>query len=134
MEAVVKDIVFFDGECRFCEARVRWLRARDRAGSLSFAPLQGELAAQLLGGSGADPCAADRWSSMVLVMGEGSPHPEILMKSRAVAAVAARLPFPWCLGGLLALLPPGLADAGYDWVARRRHRWGRGRASSRCTT
>lgn len=141
MEAGVRDIVFFDGECRFCEARVRWLRARDRAGSLSFAPLQGELAARLLGGSGACPggagadvCAVDRWSSMVLVMGAESPHPEVLVKSRAVAAVAARLPFPWCLGGLLALLPRGLADAGYDWVARRRHRWGRGPASTRCTT
>jgi len=136
----VRDIVFFDGECLFCQARVRWLRARDRHGVLAFAPLQGELAARLLGGddgplavpggrgAATGASGADRWASMVLVKGAEAPHPEVFVKSRAVAAVAAALPFPWCLGGLLALVPRWVADAGYDWVARRRHRWGRAEA------
>jgi len=120
------DVVFFDGECLFCQARVRWLRAHDRDGHLAFAPLQGELAGRLLAGTGLLGGEGDEgggFSTMVLAAGADSPPPEIFIKSRAVAAVAARLPFPWRLGGLLALVPRLLADAAYDWVARRRHRW-----------
>lgn len=62
-------------------------------------------------------------STMVFVSGAEGSTPVIFTKSRAVAAVAARLPFPWRLGGLLALVPRPIADAAYDWVARRRHRW-----------
>ena len=43
--AVGSDVLFFDGECLFCQARVRWLQRRDRDGHLAFAPLQGALAA-----------------------------------------------------------------------------------------
>lgn len=123
----MRDVVFFDGDCLFCQARVRWLRARDRYGLLSFAPLQGELAARLLAGtewSGQGHGDA-RWTTLLLVKGADSPEPEILVKSRAVAGVAALLPVPWRLGGLLALVPTTVADAAYDWLARRRHRWGR---------
>ena len=42
--AVGSDVLFFDGECLFCQARVRWLQRRDRDGHLAFAPLQGALA------------------------------------------------------------------------------------------
>ena len=157
----MRNVVLFDGDCLFCQARVRWLRARDRDGALSFAPIQGELGARLLAGtewmgaeagagaerragtewiggasgpgvagrgSGSPQWGGDRWASMVLVKGADTPQPEIFVKSRAVAAVASLLPFPWRLGGLLALVPRGVGDAAYDWVARRRHRWGRGEA------
>lgn len=128
---IPRDIVFFDGDCLFCQARVRWLRAHDRDKQLAYAPLQGELAGHLLIGTG---LIAERetgvagLSTMVFVAGAGMPRPAIFTKSRAVAAVAARLPFPWRLGGLLALVPRPLADAAYDWVARRRYRWGSGEA------
>jgi predicted DCC family thiol-disulfide oxidoreductase YuxK len=125
------DLVFFDGDCLFCQARVRWLRAHDRDRQLAFAPLQGEMAARLLAGTGLvgettgdGAGGAGALSTMVFVAGADSSAPEVLVKSRAVAAVAARLPFPWRLGGLFALVPRPLADAAYDWVARRRHRWG----------
>jgi len=117
------DIVFFDGDCLFCQARVRWLRAHDRDRHLAFAPLQGEAAAKLLAGTGLAAEGGGPLTSMVMVSGATSERPAIFVKSRAVAAVAARLPFPWRLGGLLALVPRPLADAVYDWVARRRHQW-----------
>ncbi|MFN0129708.1 MAG: thiol-disulfide oxidoreductase DCC family protein [Verrucomicrobiales bacterium] len=123
---IPSDLVFFDGDCLFCQARVRWLRAHDRDRQLAFAPLQGELAGQLLKGTGWLVPPGDNGSglsTMVFVAGVGMPRPAVFTKSRAVAAVAARLPFPWRLGGLLALVPRPLADAAYDWVARRRDRW-----------
>jgi predicted DCC family thiol-disulfide oxidoreductase YuxK len=128
----LREVVFFDGDCLFCQARVRWLRARDRDQQLSFAPLQGDVAARVLAGTGLLGRSTKigrpdeiELSTMVFVIGVDSLLPEIFVKSRAVAAVAARLPFPWRLGGLVALVPRFVADAGYDWVARRRHRWAR---------
>lgn len=123
--AVGSDVLFFDGECLFCQARVRWLQRRDRDGHLTFAPLQGSFAARCLAGTGLTDGqdGESGVSTMVLVAGFGRPGAEIFIKGRAVAAVAARLPCPWRLGGLLALIPRPLADAGYDWVAKRRHRW-----------
>lgn len=124
----MSDVVFFDGDCLFCQSRVRWLRAHDRDQQLAFAPLQGELAARLLAGTGLGSDVVDggagALSTMVLVSGGDSAEPMIFTKSRAVAAVAARLPFPWRLGGLLALVPRLLADGVYDWVAGKRHQWG----------
>ena len=125
--AVGSDVLFFDGECLFCQTRVRWLQRRDRDGHLTFAPLQGALAARCLAGTGLTDGqdGGSGVSTMVLVAGFGRPGAEIFVKARAVAAVAARLPCPWRLGGLLALIPRPLADVGYDWVAKRRHRWAR---------
>ena len=125
--AAGSDVLFFDGECLFCQARVRWLQRRDRDGYLTFAALQGALAARCLAGTGLTDGqdGESGVSTMVLVAGFGRPGAEIFIKARAVAAVAARLPCPWRLGGLLALIPRPLADAGYDWVAKRRHRWAR---------
>jgi predicted DCC family thiol-disulfide oxidoreductase YuxK len=125
--AAGSDVLFFDGECLFCQARVRWLQRRDRDGYLTFAPLQGAFAARCLAGTGLTEGqdGESGVSTMVLVAGFGRPGAEIFIKARAVAAVAARLPCPWRLGGLLALIPRPLADAGYDWVAQRRHRWAR---------
>jgi predicted DCC family thiol-disulfide oxidoreductase YuxK len=117
------DIVFFDGDCLFCQARVRWLRAHDRDRHLAFAPLRGEVAAKLLAGTGLAGEGGGPLASMVMVSGATSERPAVFVKSRAVAAVAARLPFPWRLGGLIALVPRRWADALYDWVAHRRHRW-----------
>ena len=113
------DIVFFDGECLFCQRRVRWLLEHDRDGAFRFGPLQGVTAHTLLAGT----ALAESVTTLVLVREPGTPHQQVLTKSRAVAAIAARLPFPWRLGGLLALVPRGLGDAIYDWIARRRHRW-----------
>lgn len=113
------DLLFFDGGCLFCQRRVRWLLARDRDRAFRFGPLQGETARRVLAGTG----LAEAVATLVLVRDPGTAQQENLTKSRAVAAVSARLPFPWRLGGLLGLVPRVLGDAAYDWIARHRHRW-----------
>jgi len=104
------------------------LRARDRDGRLEFAPLRSELADHLLSGTGFAATGDSPPATMVLVRAPGRDPLDICVKSRAVAAVAAQLPFPWRLGGLILLLPRALSDAVYDWVAQRRKSWGPGEA------
>ncbi len=112
-----KDIVFFDGTCGFCSARVRWLAAHDRDGHLFFALLQGVTAAEILRGTG----LAEKLSTMVFAAAAGSERQEIFTESDAAAHIAARLPMPWRLGGFLKLLPRWLRDGAYRSIAARRH-------------
>ncbi len=113
------DIVFFDGDCLFCQKRVHWLLRHDRGGQLHFAPLQGTTAAALL-----PPELTQGLSTIVFATGCDTGTPEVRTKSAAIAAIAARLPTPWRLGGLLLLVPRPARDAIYDAIARRRHRLG----------
>ena len=41
-------LVFYDGECGFCNHTVQWLLARDQREVLYFAPLEGEAASEIL--------------------------------------------------------------------------------------
>jgi predicted DCC family thiol-disulfide oxidoreductase YuxK len=115
-----RDVLFFDGDCLFCQSRIRWLLRRDRERALFFAPLQGELARLVLAGTG----LAESVSSMVFATRCLTPDQEISTKTTAAARIAARLPFPWRLGGLLVLIPRAWRNAVYDWVAARRHSLG----------
>lgn len=101
----------FDGECGFCRwcAHVarRWVRPRAR-----IEPWQGLDLAQL--GLTPEQCqAALQWVD--------SRH---LHGGRAVAAALQAGMFPWPLVGALMDIPVmrPVVQAGYRWVAERRHR------------
>ncbi|MGI8602227.1 MAG: thiol-disulfide oxidoreductase DCC family protein [Verrucomicrobiales bacterium] len=110
-----KDVLFFDGDCLFCQRRVRWLLRHDRDGMIFFAPLQGELARKVV------PKLSNELSTMVFVTACQTERQAVYIKSTAAAHLAARLPFPWRLGALLVVLPRACRDAAYDFVARRRN-------------
>jgi len=109
-------IVLFDGVCHLCEGAVRFAIRRDPGARLRFAPLQSPLGRALLARHGLDPDALD---AVVLVDGDGAHQ-----RSTAALRIAAGLRAPWrWLAPPLLLVPRGLRDAVYGWVARRRHRW-----------
>jgi predicted DCC family thiol-disulfide oxidoreductase YuxK len=106
-------IVFFDGVCGLCNRSVDWLLTRDRRAVLRFAPLQGETARRMLGPLDDDP---ERWS-MVLVDSTGQ-----YWSSDAAIRIARHLGGRWAVIGYLLVIPRGLRDAVYGWVARNRYR------------
>jgi predicted DCC family thiol-disulfide oxidoreductase YuxK len=106
-------IVFFDGVCGLCNRSVDWLMSRDHRGVLRFAPLQGETATRLLGHQDDDP---ERWS-MVLVDRTGR-----YWRSDAAIRTVRHLGGAWAFVGLLLIVPRGLHDAAYAWIARNRYR------------
>lgn len=109
-------ILFFDGECGFCSAAVRWVARRDKRGRISFAPLQGRLAGEL----GLSRHAAPEGGTLVLMR---EPDGKVWTRSDACLELA------WVLGGgwrvLLVLkgIPRCIRDAAYRWVADHRQRW-----------
>lgn len=52
-------VLFYDGVCGLCDRLVQFVLDRDRAARVTFAPLQGTTAAELLVPRGADPTRLD---------------------------------------------------------------------------
>jgi predicted DCC family thiol-disulfide oxidoreductase YuxK len=106
-----QSIVLFDGVCNLCNGFVQFILPRDRAGRFRFASLQSDAARLLLKG---DPPE----ETMVLIEA-GKTY----IKSAAALRIARRLRFPWPLLYAFVVVPRGLRDIVYDWVARHRYRW-----------
>jgi len=95
---------------------VRAVLALDRAGVFRFAPLGGETFER----SVPPERRAGLPDSIVVRRADGA----LLVRSDAALHVMARVGGVWAaLGALLGLLPRGLRDAAYDWVASRRLLW-----------
>jgi predicted DCC family thiol-disulfide oxidoreductase YuxK len=115
--ATVPERIFFDGECGLCHRWVRFALARARGRELfRFAPLQGATFAAEV------PEAARRAlpDSLVVRTGDG----RLLVRSAAVLHVLRRTGGAWgALAALVGIVPPALADWGYDRIASVRKRW-----------
>jgi predicted DCC family thiol-disulfide oxidoreductase YuxK len=109
-------IVLYDGVCGFCNGSVRWLAARDRAGRLHYAPLQGETAAAL---RARHPGIPTELETIAFVQ-----ENTVSTQSAAVFRVLRELDPPWrWIAALRPFLPRALWDAAYRAFARRRYRW-----------
>jgi len=108
-------LVLFDGHCNLCSGSVNWIIDRDPAGQFVFASLQSPVGRETLERFGMDPGRID---SIVLVEGERA-----YTKSTGALRVARRLGAPWRALAFLTVIPAGIRDAVYDWIARNRYRW-----------
>jgi predicted DCC family thiol-disulfide oxidoreductase YuxK len=108
-------ILLFDGDCAFCNGWVKWISARDEHGRFAFEPLRSEEGQQLM----KIHSLPEQLDSVVLIA-EG----KALVKSDAAIAILHRLPGKRWLGMALSWLPRPVRDAGYDLIARNRHRLG----------
>lgn len=104
--------LMYDGDCGFCTSSARWLARRGRCEIMPWQSLDLEP----LGLTEDDVSRAAYWL-------DASGH----VSSSGAGAVAAALTTcgpGWRLAGRLLRLRPvrPLADVGYAWVARNRHR------------
>ena len=110
------ETVFYDGDCGLCHSSVRFLLRADREGLVfRYAPLQGETFRARI------PAHARQGlpDSIVVLTADG----RLLTRSDGTAHLLRQLGGLWgALGRLLAAVPRPLRDAGYDLVARIRHR------------
>ena len=108
-------VLFFDGECGFCNKSVRKVHRLDREGAIDFAPLQGELAAE----KGFTKYADKGGGTMVLLREKDG---EVFTKSEAVVELGKVLGGVWKVAaGLAGVFPKGLRNFFYDLVAKNRH-------------
>ncbi|MEN3746678.1 thiol-disulfide oxidoreductase DCC family protein [Sphingomonas sp. HF-S3] len=107
-------IILFDAQCVLCSAHARFVLANDRSGRFRLASMQGEAGAALYRRFGIDPADPD---TMLVVEGD-----RVFRDSDAVLAVWRGLGWPWRAAGVMTLVPRGLRDPVYRWVARNRYR------------
>ncbi len=109
-------MLFYDGHCGLCHGAVKFVVKRDRAGrAFRFAPLQGPTFEARV--------PAERRAglpdSIIVLTNEGA----LLARSDAVLHILQRLGGGWkVLAGVLSVVPRGLRDAAYDFIARIRYR------------
>lgn len=108
-----RSIVFFDGVCGLCNHTVNFLLDRDRNSVLTFAPLQGQTATQIVPDE-----VRQNLNTFVLAHND-----RLFYRSGAMARILMRLGGLWrILGGLLWLIPWPLRDLGYRIVSKLRYR------------
>ncbi len=110
----VHPIIVFDGDCVLCSANAQFVLRHDRAHRFRLAAMQGEFGAALFRRHGIDPADPD---TMIVVDGD-----RVLRDSDAVIAIYAGLGWPWRAAGAARMIPRGLRDPLYRWVARHRYR------------
>lgn len=108
-----RQILFFDGQCAFCNRAVRWVLRHDRRATLAFAPLQGETYARL------DIASKPTDVSSLVLARDG----QIYTMSSATVRMLRAMGGIWsALGALLWIVPKPLRDCGYRLVAKHRFR------------
>ncbi|MGN6391120.1 MAG: thiol-disulfide oxidoreductase DCC family protein [Gemmatimonadales bacterium] len=112
-------VLLYDGTCGFCAESVQLVLRHDRRRTLRFAALQGGFGAEV---RSRHPELA-RVDSVVWVEPAREGRGErVLVRSDAALSVARYLGGWFHVARLASLLPRPLRDAGYNLVARHRHR------------
>ncbi|TDQ42679.1 thiol-disulfide oxidoreductase DCC family protein [Aureibacillus halotolerans] len=107
-------IIFYDGECSFCDKSVQFIMKRDPKRYFYFVSLQSALAARLL----AEYPNHERPDSIVLLEKKG-----MYTESTAALRICRHLKGGWKLLLALIVLPKRLRDAAYRWFAKHRYQW-----------
>ncbi|MGL4400598.1 MAG: thiol-disulfide oxidoreductase DCC family protein [Luteolibacter sp.] len=107
-------VMFFDGDCAFCSASVRRAVRFDTHERISFAPLQGKLAAE----KGFTRYAAKSGGSMVLLRESDN---RVFTRSDAMIEMARALGGWWRICTLARWIPRTFRDWGYDLIANHRY-------------
>ena len=108
-------IIVFDGLCNLCSGSVQFVLRHNRRADLKFAPAQSARGSELLARHGFDPQQLETF--VVLVDGRA------LVRSAAALEIARHLDWPWRALRWLRVLPRGVRDPLYNFIARNRYRW-----------
>lgn len=111
-----KKIILFDGVCNLCDATVQFIIKHDRKDVFRFLPLQSDLGREITDYIGLDTTKTD---SIILY----EPGKAYYYKAQAALKIAGELGGIYSLLGVFSVLPQGLSNAVYDFVARNRYKW-----------
>lgn len=107
-------IIFYDGDCGFCNRSVQFALDHEKKSELHFCALQSQLTHDFFKQKGfpePDLSTFYYWNGSKLAS-----------KSSAALNLTRELRFPWPLFGVFKLVPRFIRDWVYDGIAKRRHR------------
>ena len=111
-----KKIILFDGVCNLCEASVQFVIKYDKKDVFRFVALQSELGKEIIKHVGLENKNID---SVILY----EPGIAYNYKSAAALEIAKNLGGFFHLGTVFKLIPNGLRNLLYDYVAKNRYQW-----------
>jgi len=106
-------IVFYDGDCGFCNRTVQWILEKEKSPIIYFSALQSPFAQRFLNVKGVIPDM-----STVYFYSEGKLYTE----SAAAFQLSFFLRSPYRGLRFFRVLPRFLTNLVYRWIAKRRHR------------
>lgn len=107
-------IILFDGVCNFCNGSVNFIIERDTANYFKFAPLQSEVAQNLLKQHNIDKADTD---SVILIENDAA-----FTHSTAALRVARKLDGAWSWFYVFIIVPQFIRDFFYKLFAKYRYR------------
>ena len=111
-----KKIILFDGVCNLCDASVHYVIKNDKNDLFRFVAIQSDLGQAILKHIGINPIHID---SVILY----EPGVAYYYKSSAALEIAKGLEGIFTLATLFQILPTGVRDFIYDFVAKNRYKW-----------
>lgn len=111
-----KKIILFDGVCNLCNSAVQFIIKHDKGDVFRFVALQSELGQEILAYIGIDTKNID---SIVLY----EPGVAYYYKSDAALQIAKNLNGLFSLGIILKIIPTGIRNRLYDYIAKNRYKW-----------
>lgn len=107
-----KVILFFDGECLFCNKTVQWILKNEKDKILFFSPLQSGFAQELI------PPDLKKMDSVVLLKNN-----TFYTHFTAFFEILPYLKWYWRWLYVFKFLPKSLQIKLYNWIARNRKKW-----------
>lgn len=111
-----KKIILFDGVCNLCEASVQFVIQYDKKDVFRFVALQSELGQKIILHIGIQDKNID---SIILYY----PGVAYYYKSSAALQIAKNLGGFYHFGTFFKIIPTGLRNVLYDFVAKNRYQW-----------
>lgn len=111
-----KKIILFDGVCNLCDSFVQFVIRHDSKDVFRFVALQSDLGQKILKHIGIDQKQID---SIILY----EPGVAYYYKSGAALEIAKSLGGFFHLGTVFKIIPAGLRNLLYDYIARNRYKW-----------
>jgi predicted DCC family thiol-disulfide oxidoreductase YuxK len=111
-----KKIILFDGVCNLCDRMVQYIIRHDKHDVFRFVPLQSELGNEILEHIGVDTKHID---SIILY----EPGVAYYYKSAAAIEIAREFGGIFHLGTVFKIIPTGLRNLLYDYIATNRYKW-----------
>ena len=111
-----KKIILFDGVCNLCDASVQFIIKHDKKDIFRFVALQSDLGQKIITHIGIQNQNID---SIILY----EPGVAYYYKSSAALQIAKNLGGFFHFGTLFKMIPTGLRNLLYDYVAKNRYKW-----------
>jgi len=111
-----KKIILFDGVCNLCNSSVQFVINQDSRDIFRFVALQSDLGQHILKHIGIDPKHID---SIILY----EPGIAYYYKSDAALEIAKNLGGFFHFGTLFRIIPTGIRNQLYDYIAKNRYNW-----------